>query len=945
MKFGRRAGAITAGISLAAAGLIVTGQSALAAAGDPYYSTVVATPGLTTQGLTFDASGTMYVADTAFRSIDRVNADGSLTPVVSSGLQGASGILADGNKGLYISDTNNSLFKYWDATTGTVTVLSSAVATPHGLTWGPDGDVYIADSINNRIAKWDPRTSTLSAAAYNLNYPSDVAVAPNGDIYAADTSNHRIAYFPASNPYVPQTLVSNVSYPLGVALDKAGNLFFADLSNQLIEKRDASTGVVSTIWHTSNNIYGLRFGPDGSLYMTDSSQILKLNPYSAPSAPQSLSTTTGDGSIDLTFDAPASDGGSAITGYDVSSNGGTSWNAASTTGSGPFTTTVIGLTNGISYALQVRADNSIGNGTAATAAPAIPDVSPAAPSDLTATANGAGSIDLNFTAPVDNGGSAITGYEASTDGGTKFSPLKVDDSATPITATVSGLAHGTTYAVQVRAINAGGPGQAATANDANPTDVPSAPQAVAATSSDKSLNVEFQVPSSDGGLAITKYQASVDGTKWTDVVTTAGPSDGVLDTAVTGLTNGTSYTVQLRAVNADGPGAAGSADPATPLGVPGAPSILGQVTGNGSIQLSFSAPTDDGGSPISYYQVSTDDGKNWNYALPYQDNPLTVNVSGLDNGISYRLQLRALNDQGNGAVATASTATPSTLPGAPTGLTAVSGNASARLSFTPPTDNGGAYISSYQYTFDGGGHWLTLDVDQLNGVAKNAKNKLTQPTYTATLAGLTNGRQYTVQIRAVNVQGGGTSSDPVSVSPVAPVPPTTVKINGPAAQVVGAGSTVTIAGTAPAGSSVKIYFHERGQTGYVLRRTLIASKSGTFNTSYVANDDYRYYAQVGSTVSDSVLTQAAPTVAGPLSQVVKKNSTVVLKGTGVAGSTVRVHFHQAGTAANDFNIVRDVVVAANGTWTRSYVASVDYRFFVSSTTNSLTTSTYLVQTR
>ncbi|MDQ2838125.1 MAG: fibronectin type III domain-containing protein [Actinomycetota bacterium] len=823
----------------------MAGQSALAATGDPYYSTVVATPGFTTQGLTFDASGTMYVAATALRSIDRVNSDGSLTPVVSSGLQGASGILADGNKGLYIADTNNSLLKYWDATTGVVTTLSSAVATPHGLTWGPDGDVYIADSINNRIAKWDPTTSTLSAAAYNLNYPSDVAVAPNGDIYAADTSNHRIAYFPASNPYVPQTLVSNVSYPLGVALDKDGNLFFADLSNQLIEERNASTGVVSTIWHTSNNIYGLRFGPDGSLYMTDSSQILKLNPYSAPSAPKNLSTTAGDGSIDLTFDVPDNSGGAAISGYEVSSDGGNSWATATTTGSGPFTTTVSGLTNGTSYALQVRADNSIGNGTVATADPTIPDVAPAAPTDLTATANGAGSIDLSFTAPVANDGSAITGYQESTDGGAHFAPLTVDDSATPITATVSGLTHGTTYAVQVRAVNAGGPGAAATANDADPTDVPSAPQAVAATSADKSLDVQFQAPSSDGGLTITKYQASVDGTKWTDVATTAGSGAGVLDTSVDGLTTGTPYTVQLRAVNADGPGAAGTADPATPLGV----------------------------------------------------------------------------------------------PGAPTGLTATAGNGSARLSFSPPADNGGSDISSYQYTVDGGDHWLTLNVDQLPGVIKS---NLTPMPSTATVTGLTNDRQYQLQIRAVNAQGNGTASDPTSVTPAAPVPPVMVRINGAATQVVPVGSTVTISGTAAAGSSVRIYLRQRGQTGYVLRRILTATGSGTFSTSYVAGDDYRYYAQVGSTVSGSVLTQVAPTVTGPLSQTVKKNSTVVLKGSGVAGSTVQIHFQVLG-ATN--TIVRDVVVAANGRWTRSYLATASCHLYVSAKTNGIVTRTYLVLAR
>ena len=935
-----RIGAVTAGLAMTVFGLIVTVPTAQAATGDPYYSQVIATPGLTTQGLTFDASGTMYVANTAMREIDRVNPNGTLTPIVTSGLQGASGILADGNNGVYIADTNNSLLKYWDASTGVVSILSSAVATPHGLTWGPDGDVYIADSINNRIAKWDPRTSTLSPAAYNLNYPSDVAVAPNGDIYVADTSNHRIAYFPASNPYSPQTLVSNVSYPLGVTLDKDGNLFFADLSNQLIEERNASTGVVSTVWHTSNNIYGLRFGPDGGLYMTDSSQIQELNPLGPPSAPRNVVPTPGDSSVTLSFDAPTNTGGAAVSGYETSIDGGRTWVAADITGSGPFTTTVNDLTNGTSYAVELRADNSNGSGSVATADSVVPDLAPAPPGDLTSVAHGAGSIDLSFTAPVANNGSAITGYQASIDGGTSFSPLTVDDSATPITATVSGLTHGRAYAVQVRAINAGGPGEAATANHVNPSDVPSAPQAVAATSADKSLSVEFQMPSDDGGLAITKYQASVNGgTSWTDVVTTAGPSPDVLDTTVGGLTNGTAYTVQLRAVNADGPSEAGTADPATPVGVPGAPTVLGQVTGNGSIQLSFADPADNGGSAITYYQVSSDDGANWNYAVPYKNDPLTVNVSGLTNGTAYRLRLRALNDVGNGTVVIAGSATPSTTPDAPTDLTAVSGDASATVSFSPPADNGGAGITDYQYTLDGGEHWSSFP-SAITFNQPHLTDKLSVP-----VTGLTDGTEYSLEVRAVNVQGGGTPSAAVSISPQAPVSSVPVSISGSAIKSVAFNTPVTISGAAPTGSTVQIYFRGRGQTSFVLRRSLVIGKSRTFSTAYTAVDDCQYYAQVGSSKTPVVLTRISPTVAGAAVQVVKKNSVVVLKGTGVPRSTVRLHFHQKGAPANSFTVLRDVVVAANGTWTRPFTATDNGSFYVTSMINNTATAVHVVQVR
>lgn len=930
-----RVGALTAGIAMSVFGLIVTVPSAHAADGDPYYSQVIASPGLTTQGITFDASGTMYIADTAMHSIDRVNSDGSTTPVLS-GVAGIIDILADGDKGLYLADSNNSLLKYWDAATGTVSTLSNALATPHGMTWGPDGDIYIADSIDNRIAKWDPRTSTMSAAAYNLTYPSDVAVAPNGDMYVADTNNHRIAFVSASNPYSPQTLVGNVAYPIGVTLDQDGNLFFADLNNQLVEERNASTGAVSTVWHTSNHVYGLRFGPDGGLYMTDSSQVTELNPAGAPPVPRNVKATPGDSGITLTFDAPAYTGGTAITGYEVSVDGGSSWSPADLSGTGPYTATINDLINGTSYAVEVRADNANGAGTAATAASVVPNVAPAAPGELTAAAHGAGSIDLSFTAPVDNGSSKILGYQASVDGGVTFSPLTVDDSGTPITATVSGLAHGTSYAVQVRAMNVSGPGEAATANDADPTDVPSAPMAVAATPSDKSLAVEFQVPGSDGGLNITKYQASVDGGKtWADVVTTDGPSLDVLDTKVSGLTNGTAYTVQLRAVNVDGPGAVGTADPATPVGVSAAPTILGQVIENGSIQLSFSAPTDDGGSPVSYYQVSTDGGVTWNYAFPYQDDPLTINVSGLTNGTAYRLQLRALNDVGDGVAAIAPAATPSTQPGAPTGLTAVAGDKSATVSFTPPSDNGGASITGYEYTTNGGDTWLplplTIDVRRPDFSSR----------ITAQLTGLVNGVEYTVQVRAVNVDGGGAASDAASLTPKSPV---ALKLDGAASRVVGAGTTVKLTGTVAPGSSVQIMQRLRGHSGYSLLKTVPGTAQGTFSVSFVANDDSTVYAQLGAARSNSESVQVAPTVAGPASTTVRKGSTVILRGTGVPSGSVLVHFHTPGKPAST-DVVRSVAVAANGTWSRGVVATTAMVITVSSPTNGLSTGRYVVYIR
>ncbi len=82
----------------------------------------------------------------------------------------------------------------------------------------------------------------------------------------------------------------------------------------------------------------------------------------APAAPTNLTATAGDGSATVTFTA-GSDGGSAITNYKYSLNGGSSWSALSPSDTtSPITIT--GLTNGTTYSISIRAVNAVGDGQA-----------------------------------------------------------------------------------------------------------------------------------------------------------------------------------------------------------------------------------------------------------------------------------------------------------------------------------------------------------------------------------------------------------------------------------------------------------------------------------------------------------------------------------------------------------------------------------------------------
>ena len=190
-------------------------------------------------------------------------------------------------------------------------------------------------------------------------------------------------------------------------------------------------------------------------------------PATTPGAPTIGTATRGNTSAVVTWTAPSSNGGAAITGYTVTPYlNGTTAQTAQVFASTTTTQTITGLTNGSAYTFKVAATNSVGTGTQSAATGSItPATTPGVPTGVGGSKGSAsGSVNLSWTAPSSTGGSAITGYTVTPylNGTTAQTARVFSTSAT--SQTITGLNTASNYTFVVAATNAVGTGSQSTAS-------------------------------------------------------------------------------------------------------------------------------------------------------------------------------------------------------------------------------------------------------------------------------------------------------------------------------------------------------------------------------------------------------------------------------------------------------------------------------------------------
>ena len=269
---------------------------------------------------------------------------------------------------------------------------------------------------------------------------------------------------------------------------------------------------------------------------------------------------------------------------------------------------------------------------------------------------------------------------------------------------------------------------------------PAPPTLTTSSPGNAAVTLAWTAPSTTGGAPITGYVVLRTGTKVATVVATTTTYK------VTGLTNGTSYSFTVEAVNAIGDSTASNAKTATPEPTaPGQPTHVSATPGNGQATVTWTAASTNG-SPITLYEVTSSPR-----ASTCTSTTTSCTVTNLTNGTSYTFTVTATNAIGTGPASSPSNAvTPSGAPGRPANVSATAGNAAATVTWTAAPTNGSP-ITGYTVTSSPGGKTCTSS------------------STSCTVTGLTNGTSYTFTVTATNAIGTGPASTPsAAVTPTFP---------------------------------------------------------------------------------------------------------------------------------------------------------------------------------
>ena len=533
------------------------------------------------------------------------SATGTTSPITVPGL---------GNNGIYSAQ----VYAINSAGTGPASASSNSVAvtvTPNAPTGVSAVDVGISRAYNNAAA-----TVTFTAPSGGVAPTSYIATAFQNGV------NSGLANSGTSSPITVTGLTSNTTYTFEVqGIVPAGNGAYSAQSNPITVTGTPAAPVIGVATLASGQAY------------------------------------SGTANVQVYFAPPTNNGGLAITSYKVTSSSG----ATATGSSSPITIAETQL--GVSNTYTVQATNANGSGTVSFATNSlVSSTVPQAPTIGTAFPvagtpyGGTPGASVSFTAPANNGGSAITSYKVTSSSGASNT-----GTSSPITVTEATTG---SYTYSVQAINAQGTSAAsALTSSTNLYTVPQAPTISSVTNvtgrpyGSPAVNIAITA-NGTGGSPITAYTAisssssTNSGASSTELVSEA--SNGPFNYTAT-VTN--AIGTSLPSSSFTGPTMTTTPQPPT---ISSVTNVAGRPYGSPQAVITWTAGANNGGSPLTSYTISSNSGAATVTGITSSPYTFQESVAG-----NYTYSVAGVNALGTGTPGTLAGSV-STLPTAPASLTA-----------------------------------------------------------------------------------------------------------------------------------------------------------------------------------------------------------------------------------------------------------------------------------
>ena len=366
------------------------------------------------------------------------------------------------------------------------------------------------------------------------------------------------------------------------------------------------------------------------------------NPIGEPTPPLNINAINGDNTATLNWTAPLSNGGYPITHYNVyrsqTPGGPYGFIGTNTSATGYFDTGVI---NGETYYYVVTAVNSYGESAYSDEQRLLIANTPLAPTNLNGTF-GDQQVTLTWDA-ADGRGFEVTNYTIyrKDPGASSYVAIATVNTTS---FTDVGLANGETYRYVVTAHSIIGESPYSDFFEITPATVPGAPENLTITLRNSKILLSWSKPVDNGGFPVLYYniyrsEASADSFVLYDYTYAKTYLDSQVDF-------GKTYYYRVTAVNV-----IGESDPSTEVNIspaanPSYPLNLRATLSNGSVVLEWDAPTDNGGSPITYYRIYRSTVENGLYVNIGVSENTTYVDDFISLGVTYYYVITAVNVAG-----------------------------------------------------------------------------------------------------------------------------------------------------------------------------------------------------------------------------------------------------------------------------------------------------------